>query len=47
MCEFQIYPVLYDDRLFLTLFLFPPKKNWEEEKENDVENWFLTPFFQD
>ena len=36
-----MYPVLYDNWLFLTLFLFPPKKKREEEKENEVAK----PFF--
>ena len=35
MGEFQIYPILYDNWLLLTLFLFPPKKS-EEEKENEA-----------
>ena len=30
--EFQIYPFLYDNWLFHTLFLFPPKKKEEEKK---------------
>jgi hypothetical protein len=31
-----MYNVLYDNCIFLTLFLFPPKKKREEEKENEV-----------
>ena len=33
---FQISPVLYENWLFPTIFLFPPKTKREEEKENEV-----------
>ena len=39
-----MYPVLYDNWLFLTLFLFPPKTKREEEKKNEVAKPF---FFHD
>jgi hypothetical protein len=42
---FQICPVLYDNWLFLTIFLFPPKKKREEQKENEVAKPVLTHFF--
>ena len=35
---------MYDNWLFLTLFLFPPKKR-EEEKENEVAKPVLNNFF--
>ena len=44
--KFQIYPVLYDNWLFPTLFLFPPKKKREDEKENEVAKPVLNPFFK-
>ena len=44
MGEFQLYPILYDNWLFLTLFLFPLKKKRVEENESEVANLF---FFQD
>ena len=42
--EFQIYPVLYDNWLFLTLFLFSPKKKREEEMGNEVAKQVLNHF---
>ena len=41
--EFRLYPVLYDNWLFLNPFLFPPKK----EMENEVAKPIQTIFFQD
>ena len=43
--EFKIYPILYDNWLFFTLFLFSPKKKSEEEKKNEVANPVLNHFF--
>ena len=38
---------MYDNCLFLTLFLIPPKTKREEEKENEVAKPALKHFFQD
>ena len=43
LSEFKIYPVLYDNWLFLTLLSFPFSKNMEEEKEKEV----VKPVFQE
>ena len=43
--QFQSYPVLYDNWLFNTFFLIPPKKR-EEEKENKVAKPGLNHFFR-
>ena len=43
---FQICPVLFDNWLFLTIFLFPPKKKREEQKENEVAKPVLNHFFR-
>ena len=40
MGEFQIYPVLYDN----WLFIFPPKKE-EKKKRRKVAKSVLSPFF--
>ena len=37
-----MYPVLYDNLLFLTLFLFPPRKRG---KKNEVAKPVLNHFF--
>ena len=37
--EFQIYPVLYDNWFFLTLFLFPPKKIGKKKMSMKQQNW--------
>ena len=41
--ELHIYPDLYENWLFLTLFLYPPKKRGGKKKENEVAK----PIFQD
>ena len=45
LLKFQIYPVLYDNWLFLTPFFFPLKKKREEEKENKVAKLVLNCLF--
>ena len=36
---FQIYPVLYDNWLFLTLFLFPSKKETRRNSRTGFNSW--------
>ena len=43
--EFHIYPVLYNNWLLLTLFIFPPKQKREEEKENELAKPVLNHIF--
>jgi hypothetical protein len=38
---------MYDNWLFINLFLFPPKKKRKEEKENEVAKPVSNHFFQD